>query len=434
MFRNAFNTITSKGTLRALRHRNYVIIELAGWFSGGGIWFYRIAMGVLTWQLTRSGFWLGAIVLAEAIPGILFAPLAGACADRYDRIFLAKIVQMTVMALTGLLAAVTIAGWINIYLLVFLTVLHGIGTAFWMPLRLALVPTLVPPEDLAPAIALHSTLFNVARFLFPALAAPIIPLWGPGLAIAINAATYLVYLVALNMVVIVNPDKRADRSVGMTANLVEGLNYVIGNQAFRVLFVVVIFMAVFMRAYQEILPGIIDQVFAMNVETGVPILVSAAGLGAVVSSLIVGGFSRVEQLLRAYLACMVASVVLLALFATTSIFWVAVSLAVFLSGTSIAVNIVSQVLIQSTVRGEIRGRVMSLYGLITRNGPAIGAIVVGSLADLVGFHWPILGCAVITAFAVIYVAGRRKALRYALHSEETKSQTPANAPTPAARA
>ena len=150
MLRSLFLSLTAKGALRALRHRNFAIVELAGWFSGAGVWFYRIGIQVLTWELTHSGLWLGIIALAEAIPVILLSPLAGTLTDRHDRLIMARIVQFAIMSITALLAWVTIAGWIDIQLLFAFALVHGAGSAFWMPVRMAIVPNLVSRADLMP--------------------------------------------------------------------------------------------------------------------------------------------------------------------------------------------------------------------------------------------------------------------------------------------
>ena len=222
MFRTFIDTLLTKGSLRALRHRNFVIVEAAGWLTAAGVWLYRIGIGVLAWDLTHSGFWLGVIAVAEAGPGIFIAPIAGALADRHDRLVLARIVQFFIMIVTALLAALTLAGLVDIWVLVALTALHGIGAGFWMPVRMAIAPNLVPREDLAPAITLHSTLFNLGRFLGPAIGAPIMAVWGPGGVFVAIAASYLVFLVALFGVKLVNPDRRAEAGRSMITHLKEG--------------------------------------------------------------------------------------------------------------------------------------------------------------------------------------------------------------------
>jgi len=408
--------IVGKSTLRALKHRNFVIVELAGWFSSGGVWFYRIGIQVMTWELTHSGLWLGIIAIAEAGPGILLSPIAGAYADRYDRLQMARIVQFAIMAVTAALAFATFAGWVDIYVLLVLAAAHGAAAGFWTPVRLAIVPNLVPKEDLTSAIALHATMFNLARFLFPALAAAVLAIWGAGMAFAFNAAGYLIYLVALFFVVLVNPDERAGRGGGMLANLKEGVVYATSHVPIKQLFLMLIFIAVFLRAYMELLPGVSETMFSRGAD-GVAILVSAAGFGAMVGSLVVGNITRRQTLLRTYFVSVAIAVLALILFASTNIFWVGVVAAAILSGAQMGTSITAQVVVQSSVQGSLRGRVMGLWGVTNRSGPALGALLLGWIAVHMGFQIPILAAAALTAGVAIYVFAQRRAMGLALEEQ-----------------
>ncbi|MFP6735805.1 MAG: MFS transporter [Rhodospirillales bacterium] len=417
--RKVLADIVNKSTLRALKHRNFLIVETAGWFSSGGVWFYRIGIQVLTWELTHSGLWLGIIAIAEAGPGILLSPIAGAYVDRYDRLQMARIVQFAIMAVTALLAFATFAGWVDIYVLLVLAAAHGAAAGFWTPVRLAMVPNLVPKHDLTSAIALHATMFNLARFLFPALAAPVLAIWGAGMAFAFNAAGYLIYLVALFFVVLVNPDKRAGRGAGMLADLKEGVAYATSHVPIKQLFLMLIFIAVFLRAYMELLPGISDTMFSRGAD-GVAILVSAAGFGAMVGSLAVGNITRRQTLLRTYFASVLIAVLALVLFASTNIFWIGVAAAAILSCAQMGTSITAQVVVQSSVEGHLRGRVMSLWGVINRSGPALGALLLGWIAVHLGFPIPILLAAALTAGVGITVFAQRRAMRAALEQQSQK--------------
>ncbi len=419
MLRSLIDALLTKSAFRAFRHRNFVIVELAGWLTGAGVWFYRIGIQVMAWDLTHSGVWLGVIALAEAGPGILVAPIGGALADRHDRLVMARIVQFCIMIVTAILAAMTLAGLVDIWLLLVFAMLHGTATGFWTPVRMSIAPNLVPREDLAAAIALHSTLFNVGRFLGPAMAAPIMYIWGVGAVFAINAATYLIFLVALHMVELVNPDRRAEAGRSMIAHLVEGLRYTAGHQAIKYLFLYMIFASVLLRAYMELLAGFSENVFGVDPEEGVAILVSAAGFGAIVASLMVGNMTRMSTLLRAYFISIGGSLLFLTLFVSTTNFWFAVGCAVCLSTAQVGVNVSGQVIVQSTVRGELRGRVMSLWGLLNRSGPAVGALLLGWISGYAGFQWPMLVGVAITGIVAAFVISRRSTIHQALTEYES---------------
>ena len=414
MFRSAFESLRTKSTFRALRHRDFAIVEFTGFFSSGGMWIYRVGIGVLTWELTESGIWLGIISMAEAMPGIFLAPIAGTLADRHDRLAMARIVQVSIMIVTGLLAAVTLAGWIEIWSLLVFTLLHGTANAFWQPVRLAIAPNFVPKEDLSAAIALHSTLFNLARFAGPAMAAPILHLWGAGATFALNTLTYLIFLVGLCLVQLHNVDRKAKAGRSMFAHVAEGFAYAKNHGAFKLIFINTIAGAVFLRAYMELLPGLSETVFGHDPKEGVAILVSAAGLGAIGGSLIIGNVTSLPMLLRSYFIAFGSAVILTAIFISSSDFWFAAGCVVFMNTALISINISCQVMIQSTVKGEIRGRGMSLWGILNRAGPSIGALLVGWLSLYAGFRLPMLVALAVTALVALYVFSRRDAMRKAL--------------------
>ncbi|MEE2761130.1 MAG: MFS transporter [Pseudomonadota bacterium] len=412
----AVANILGRSTLRSLRHRNFAMVEAASWFTSGGVWFYRIGIQVLTWELTHSGFWLGVIAVAEAAPGIFLSPIAGAYADRYDRLVLARIIQFSIMVVTALLAFATFSGWVDIWVLLVLAIGHGAAAGFWTPVRLAIVPNLVPKEDLASAIALHSALFNLARFLFPALAAPVLTIWGAGMAFTVNAAGYLVYFAVLFFVVLVNPDERAERDSGILENLKEGFTYATSHVPIKQLFLMLIFISVFLRAYMELLPGISETIF-LRAEEGVAILVSAAGLGAMVGSLLVGNVTRRETLLHIYFTSALTAVLSLVLFASTNVFWIGVAAAALLAAAEIGTSITAQVVVQSTVQGSLRGRVMSLWGVTNRSGPALGAFVLGWIAVHAGFQLPLFLAAALTAGVGTHVWLQRRKMAAALEQQ-----------------
>lgn len=414
MFRSALETIRTRSTFRALRHRDFAIMEFTGFFSSGGMWIYRVGIGVLTWELTESGIWLGVIAMAEALPGIFLAPIAGTLADRHDRLAMARIVQVAIMIVTGFLAAVTLAGWIEIWSLFVLTLLHGTANAFWQPVRLAIAPNFVPKEDLSAAIALHSTLFNLARFAGPAMAAPILHLWGAGATFALNTLTYLIFLVGLCVVQLQNVDRKAAAGRSMFAHVTEGFAYAKNHVAFRLIFLNTIAGAVLLRAYMELLPGLSETVFGHDPKEGVAILVSAAGLGAIGGSLIIGNVTTLPMLLRSYFIAFGAAIVLTATFISSSDFWFAAGCVVFMNTALISINISCQVMIQSTVQGEIRGRIMSFWGILNRAGPSIGAFLIGWLSTYAGFRFPMLAAIAITALVALYVFSRRHDMRKAL--------------------
>ena len=139
---------------------------------------HRIAVSWLAWELTGSAFWVGVVAFCDLAPAVVVSPIAGAIADRADRLRLTMFSQAAIGLNAALIAALVALGWMNIWLLLVLEVLGGIAASFAQPARQSLMPGLVPRADLPAAVALNSLTFNVARFIGPALAGPIIAVAG----------------------------------------------------------------------------------------------------------------------------------------------------------------------------------------------------------------------------------------------------------------
>jgi len=233
-----------------------------------------------------------------------------------------------------------------------------------------------------------------------------------------------VFLVALQWVRLVNPDRRAEAGRSMITHLKEGVVYAARHGAIRYLFLYMIVATVLMRAYMELLPGFSETVFGHDAKKGVAILVSAMGLGAICGSLMVGNLTRMSTLLKGYFACIVGSLLFLTLFASSTNFWFAVGCMVLVSASQVGVNVSGQVIVQSTVRGELRGRVMSLWGLLNRSGPALGALVLGGVSSWLGFQLPTLIAIAISAVVAMFVFSRRQAIRGVLSEQEEGAERP----------
>ncbi|HSO41471.1 MAG TPA: MFS transporter, partial [Rhodospirillales bacterium] len=221
-----------------------------------GTWMQRIAVGWLAWELTASATWLGAVAFADLFPTVLVAPLAGAAADRWDRRRILGATVLVNLAQAVVLTALSAAGRLDIWSLLGATVVSGIATGIGQPARLALVSSLVKRDDLPTAVAINSIVFNVARFIGPALAGLLIGAGGVALAFAGNALSFLAFLVALSRLRIDETERAAAApGSGLGRDLVEGLRYAIGHPGIGPLLALLVITNLFGRPFVELLPG-----------------------------------------------------------------------------------------------------------------------------------------------------------------------------------
>lgn len=367
------------GMGRALRHRDYAIYALAGWVSNIGLWVQKTALFWLLWELTNSYSALGALAFAEAIMTILVMPYAGTLTDRYDRLKMARIVQVALLSIGTLFAVLSALDLITIHILFGLVMINGIAEGFWTPLRMTMPPSLVPREDLPAALGVSAAMFNLAQFIGPALGGIIVAFFGVTYAFIFNAASFLGYLLVLFIITLRYDEVVSRKTEGFIKEFKAGLIYIAETAGLRRFLVLSLGASLLMRAYRELFAGISDGIFGMGVE-GLAILSSAAGLGALVTALYLGNFGKIKGLIRSILIFLFVAVVAQIALASATVFWFAVLSAAVLSATATYAGIGGQLLVQNTIHGAVRGRVMSVWGMILRGGPASGAWMVGTIA------------------------------------------------------
>ena len=381
----------------AFTHRNYRIYAGGNAVSLVGIWMQRIAVGWLAWTLTHSGTWLGVMSMAEFFPVVFLSPLAGALADRRDRVGIIRVTQIAGSIEATLLAVLVYTGTITIELLLSLTLLLGVFNAMAQPSRLALIPTLVDRAALPSALAINAIIFNSARFLGPAVAGIVIARVNVGAAFTVNAATYVAFLIAMT-----NLRGLPALPVGATQSVLkasaEAFGYASRHPGIAPMLLLFTVTTVGTRGFVELFPGFADNVFGRGPE-GLSMLTSTVGLGAICGALWMLLRPAIAGLTRLVLAhTLVISLAILA-FTATDRFMLALP-CVFLAGTAMTITgIGAQTLLQAAVDIRMRGRIMALYGMIFRAGPAVGAVLMGSLSERFGLRLPLaLGALVSCGF------------------------------------
>ena len=400
--------LATHGMGRALRHRDFAIFLLVGWVSGIGIWVQRIAIQWLVWKLTGSFALMGAIALAEVLAYMLIMPFAGVVADRVDRLRLARLSNAGAMLVSGILAGLVIGDAIDIYLLFALKMLNGVTIAFYTPIRYAITPNLVPREDLSVAIGFGSMMFNLAQFVGPAVAGLIIAGPGLGYAFAFNALSYVFTLISLYLITLRRQEHR-EKKTGFGADIKEGISYVMTEPGVGPLIVVFFFSSLTMRGYLDLLPGVADSLFHLGAD-GVARLGVFSGLGAVAAGLFVASFSRLEGLTRVVFGFMFAGIAFQLLYALAPSFEIGLAAITGMGFCLLFMSTGSMVIMQGRLHGAVRGRVMSLWGLIFRGAPALGAVIVGALAEIWGFRAPMAGSALLFLAVWAVMMTRRRAL------------------------
>jgi MFS family permease len=399
-----------------LRNANFGIYSVGSAVSLIGMWMQRIAIGWLTWELTKSGLWLGIVAFADFFPVLVIGPIAGAAADRWDRLRVVKTSQTVSLLQATVLFALTASGHMNIGLLVALTAFQGVVVAFNQPARLALVPSLVPQADLASAVAINSVVFNLARFIGPMFAGLAIVWSGVEAAFAANALSYVVFLAALARIRVVPTAADMTKRRSFSADLRDGIRYTASHPGIAALLVLLIALGIGGRPLNELLPGFAADVFRSGAG-GLSILASAIGGGAILGGLWLGHRAHASGLTTIALSASFAGALAAIAAVATESMWVAVPAVVVFGFCMSSAGIAIQTLIQLASDRSMRGRVMGLYGLIFRGAPAIGALAAGIASAHFGLRWPVFFGALLVVAVCFWTYRRRRRIGAALTTE-----------------
>ena len=423
--------LTERGMGRVFRYPDYVLFSFTGWFANIGTWLQRVGIQWLAWELTHSYAWLGAMALADAIGIIFFLPLFGTVIDRGNRLDCAKLSQWLATALTLLLAVITLMDWINIWLLLVMMFLHGVTEAFWTPVRMALPPSMVPRADLAPALGLGAILFNLAQIIGPAAAGLIIVAFdnhrvGIGFLFVGNAVLALIYLWSFYVIKLLYEDYSARQTTGFVRDFKDGILYAYHKEGLALFMLMMVATTMIMRAFRELLAGYADGVFHQGPQ-GLAALTSAVGIGALVGAVIIANFGNVKGLTRTIFVSLGLGIVLQFGFALTDVFWVAVVSTVGMGLTIAIGGIGSQVLVQSAIHGAMRGRVMSLWALILRGGPPLGAWIIGVASEAWDFQLVMVAATALYALIFLAILPRRKYIAVHLETQPDETELPRTA-------
>lgn len=394
--------------LKIANYRNYTAGNFA---SQLGMWVQRIAIAWLTWELTKSPVWLGVMAMADFMPNLVFAPLAGALADRLDRLKAIRFYMLISAVLSGAIAALTIAGLMDEYILLVLVLLNGITMSFNYPVRLSIIHALVGRDSLTTAISINAIVFNAARIGGPALSGAIIFHWGIGPAVAFTVFADIAFVIALYLVTLAPPKEARQKSSAknIPAEIMEGFRYVAGHKGIGPLLFILAFYSILGRPFIELLPGFADEIFGRGADA-LAMFTSILGVGSLAGSLFLARLQGVSGLTR----ILIFNVLLISLavigFSATDTYWIALVFVFFVGVGIVMVGVIEQTLLQASVDGAMRGRVLSFYTLIARGSPSLGAVIAGYFAEFYGLQIPVAVGAVFCIGLWYWAFRRREAL------------------------
>ena len=368
---------------RALRHRNFQLFVGGQSISLIGTWMTRVATSWLIYRLTGSALLLGTVSFMGQIPTFLLAPFAGVWVDRLDRRQVLLWTQTLAMVQSLLLAALTLSGRVTVPWVLALSAVQGVVNAFDMPGRQAFLVQMVEDRrDLGNAIAINSSMVNMARLVGPSLAGIIIAASSEGWCFLIDGVSYLAVIASLLMMHVHLPaTKRVATS--MLHELKEGWTYVSGFVPIRTILLLFAMVSLMGMPFVVLMP-----IFAARILHGGPhtfgFLMGAMGSGALVGALLLAARRSVLGLGRKIaLSATIFGLGLIG-FGLSHIFWISMA-TMLIAGYGMMQGMASSnTIIQTIVSEDKRGRVMSYYTIAFVGMAPFGSLLAGLMAHWIG--------------------------------------------------
>jgi predicted MFS family arabinose efflux permease len=369
--------------LAAFRHRNFRLFWTGMLVSLIGTWMQSVGQAWLVLQLTNDPLALGIIAVAQFGPILVLGPIGGIVADSISKRGALMVTQTASGLLALILALLVVTHQVQVWHIFVLATGLGVVNSFDLPIRQAFVIEMVGREDIANAVALNSTVFNITRIIGPAIAGLTIAGIGIEPLFFVNAVSYLAVVVSL---VMMRPsDMHATVRVVVGRHwrsvvdlLVEGFRYTRNNPPILLVIVLVGAVSTFAMNYSVIIPVVARDVLHGNADT-YGFLMSAAGLGSLVSALSIA-FRGTASMGRLFVG---AALVGLAMVGVGVSRWLPLSLAMmFVAGWGgISMAATANTTIQLAVPDILRGRVVSLYTTVFVGSTPIGGLFSGIIAS-----------------------------------------------------
>ena len=383
-------------SLAPFRQRSYARFWTGAFISNIGTWMETVGVGILVTKQTGQAGWAGIVAAAGFLPSAFAGLLGGALADRIPRrrlLVTTMSVQMVLAGVLTLLAAFDVANPVDVTIIVFAS---GCAAAIGFPTYQALLPDLVPTEDLPAAMALGAAQWNLGRVIGPALAGIVIGLGGYAWAFGINTLSFLAVIAAIAPMRLPPPPPHLGQSI--RESISGGFRFIRHDAGMRAELTYLGLNSLLAAPFIALVPAVALKVFD-NGKFGTSVLVTAQGVGAVLMAVMMGGLAHRVGLRRVVMGALFGLPFALMAYALSPTLGVA-AVAIFFVGMGYlgclsGFNTVAQMRAPSALRGRVMSVNMMTLGLIY----PIGAITQGWVADSVGLR----ATTFVTAVALIVI-------------------------------
>jgi MFS family permease len=397
--------------IRALHSRNYRLFFSGQSLSLIGTWMTQVATWWLVWRLTNSAFMVGVVNFAGQMPAFVVAPLAGVWIDRLERHRLLVITQVFAMLQSFGLAAVAFANIDKehkIILLIALCAFQGLINSFDGPTRQAMVVEMVEDKnDLGNAIALNSSMLNLARMIGPSIAGLAVALVGEGWCFTIDGISYIAVIASLLMMR-VTPREIASKK-NTLVELREGWRYATRFMPIRTILTLLCIVSLGGMSYRVLVPAVAEKILHGNSVT-FGLLMGSTAVGALIGAIVLAARQSVLGIDKQILYTTAVFGLGLMLFGVSHSMWLSLPLLAVVGFGNMLVDSSGNTLLQTIVDEDKCGRVMGLYRM-SNAFASLGGLLIGALSNSIGLTWCLIICGACCLAGAVWFARTLPRLR-----------------------
>ena len=368
--------------MNALSNKSFSLYFYSNTISLFGLWIQKIGVGWLTWEITESTFWTSFVTLALMAPAGVLGPIFAVFAENWN-MRVASILLKILMFLIGMLI------WFLQYLdqhtlftLASLSVLQGLLSACYHPVRLVFVSIVVPKNLLSSAVGLNSASFNGSRVVGPAFAGGLIAFFNLEATFLVAALTY----VPLIPVLIYMPLRKRIKEKGSQGNFfyrfLEGGKFAIRTPIILKSLFIVFISAFFVRGMLEIQPTIAGEILKQG-SFGLSLITTTAGIGALLASIWIGFRNNKSKIETKLVSMLMLGLVISCIIGLISEVYTMAVFFTIVGFTTTAVGIGTQTIIQLEVEEVYRARVLTWWSSISFGSLTVGGIILGFVGEYI---------------------------------------------------
>ena len=352
--------------LIALKHRDYRVLWTANLCAGASSWALLVTRGFVIYEATDNSFLVGLVTFLAMIPRIIMPPISGYFADKYDRknvmSILFGISVIHTLALSIYLLNIEISSTSTIIPVMILAFIDGSTRAAQQPVGQALVPNLVPKDNLLNAVALGQATFHGSRLIGPLAILPLLNLVSIGWSFLLCSFLYLISLIQ-TMRINISSSGSMDKNAGLISNFTTGIPYIYKHPQLRLIMFMAFFHCGFTMSFESVLPVISDKKFGASEATEFSLIMMAVGAGALITVTLISGLSSQSSQGKWYLYLGYISSLSPILLVFSPNINIALVSAALMGGSQAGYMTITHTMIQIVTDDSVRGRVAAMYNV-----------------------------------------------------------------------